>query len=300
MRLRHIEVFNAIMLTGSISGAARLLNVSQPAVTKTLLHAEDQIGFKLFVRHRGRILPTAEANAIYQETTKLFGSVETVRSLTKNLKVGGQSVVRIGVPPALCFEVVPALLVKLFAETPDTVIEVNSYHYAGAINAVLRQEVHLAVGFNPQEHPALRIDRVATARFLGCFPQQLAGAVPAAVDFGFFRDKPFIALSGADPLGASIKAAFRFADVELRLLAEVNTNVLALRLVEQAAGVSIVDEFTAACASADTLVRPLDPELTFEVGVVTLANANPSNIVNRIRDLLAGLPIENSIRLASG
>ena len=44
MRLKHIEVFNAVMLTGSVSGAARLLHVTQPAVTQTLQHAELQLG----------------------------------------------------------------------------------------------------------------------------------------------------------------------------------------------------------------------------------------------------------------
>ncbi|MDT9646790.1 LysR family transcriptional regulator, partial [Pseudomonas sp. JV245A] len=53
MRLRHIEIFQAIRQTGSISGAAQLLHVSQPAVTKVLQHAELQLGFPLFLRVRG-------------------------------------------------------------------------------------------------------------------------------------------------------------------------------------------------------------------------------------------------------
>ena len=50
MRLRHIEVFNAVMLTGSVSAAARMINVTQPAVSRTLQHAELQLGFPLFQR----------------------------------------------------------------------------------------------------------------------------------------------------------------------------------------------------------------------------------------------------------
>lgn len=48
MRIRHIEIFNAVYTHGSMSAAARALNVSQPAVSQILRHAEDQIGFKLF------------------------------------------------------------------------------------------------------------------------------------------------------------------------------------------------------------------------------------------------------------
>ena len=45
MRLRHIEVFHAVYNCGSITGAAKLLNVSQPSISKVLAHAEQQLGF---------------------------------------------------------------------------------------------------------------------------------------------------------------------------------------------------------------------------------------------------------------
>jgi len=39
MRLRHIELFHAVLTTGSLTGAADLLNISQPAASKALQHA---------------------------------------------------------------------------------------------------------------------------------------------------------------------------------------------------------------------------------------------------------------------
>ena len=48
MRLRHIEVFHAIMQAGTISGAAQILSISQPAATKVLQHCELRLGLKLF------------------------------------------------------------------------------------------------------------------------------------------------------------------------------------------------------------------------------------------------------------
>ena len=69
MRLRHIEVFNAVMQTGSVSAAARLINVTQPAVSRTLQHAELQMGFALFQRARGRL-----AGAGYSAASALYTS----------------------------------------------------------------------------------------------------------------------------------------------------------------------------------------------------------------------------------
>jgi DNA-binding transcriptional LysR family regulator len=48
MRLRYIELFHAVLTTGSLTGAANLLNISQPAASKALQQAENQLGFTLF------------------------------------------------------------------------------------------------------------------------------------------------------------------------------------------------------------------------------------------------------------
>lgn len=70
MKLKHIEAFHAVMVAGSVSGAARLLNVTQPAVTTTLQHAEMQLGFPLFKRKKHRLIPTREARELYPEIEK--------------------------------------------------------------------------------------------------------------------------------------------------------------------------------------------------------------------------------------
>jgi DNA-binding transcriptional LysR family regulator len=53
MNLRHIEIFHAVYVNGSVSAAARALNISQPSVSKTLRHAELLLGFELFQRAGG-------------------------------------------------------------------------------------------------------------------------------------------------------------------------------------------------------------------------------------------------------
>ena len=73
MRARQIEVFRMVMRCGTLTGAAEALNVSQPALSQILLHTEDELGFKLFQRVKGRLIPTPEAEEIYPEVERLFG-----------------------------------------------------------------------------------------------------------------------------------------------------------------------------------------------------------------------------------
>jgi DNA-binding transcriptional LysR family regulator len=65
MRLRHIEVVNAIRVTGTLKAAAALLSLTQPAVTQILQSAERQLGYALFERTRGKLVPTREAQRLF-------------------------------------------------------------------------------------------------------------------------------------------------------------------------------------------------------------------------------------------
>ena len=75
MNARQIEVFRTIMRLGTLTGAAQALNVSQPALSQLLLHAEDRLGYKLFRRLRGRLVPTPEALQLYPEAERLHRDI---------------------------------------------------------------------------------------------------------------------------------------------------------------------------------------------------------------------------------
>ncbi len=103
MRLRHIEIFHTIMVEGSISAAARVLNISQPAVSTALRHAEDQLGFQLFHRQGKRIVPSHEAKLLFGHTDSLMKQVDRVCQICENINEGIGLNIKIGVVPAFRF-----------------------------------------------------------------------------------------------------------------------------------------------------------------------------------------------------
>ena len=115
MRLRHIEVFNAIMLTGSVSAAARLINITQPAVSRTLQHAEIQLGFSLFQRAKGRLTATTEALTLYPHIERLFAQLDEVQRLAANLRTAGDTLIR----QELCAEAIRLARMLCEVDTPE-------------------------------------------------------------------------------------------------------------------------------------------------------------------------------------
>ena len=88
--LRHIEVFYAIMRAGTITEAARILNVSQPAVSVALKHFESRIGMRLFDRAGGRLKPTPEAKALLPDVAEIFGRLSAVERFSQDLAGGSR------------------------------------------------------------------------------------------------------------------------------------------------------------------------------------------------------------------
>src|SRR3569623_2172401 len=118
MNLRHIEVFHAVYSNGSVMGAARELNVSQPSISKVLAHAESRLGFPLFRRVRGRLVPTEEAHIQIREADEVQGRVRSIRQTAKNLRGGVGAWLRLAVLPALGLDAAPAAVRDLLAAPP--------------------------------------------------------------------------------------------------------------------------------------------------------------------------------------
>jgi DNA-binding transcriptional LysR family regulator len=59
LTLRQIEVVRAVMVSGSIAGAAKLLNVSAPGISRLVKYTEASLKIKLFQRENGRFVPTS-------------------------------------------------------------------------------------------------------------------------------------------------------------------------------------------------------------------------------------------------
>src|ERR1700712_3731899 len=69
-RLAAMETFVRVVETGSFSGAARGLNVGQPAVSKVVAQLEDRLGVRLLLRSTRGLTPTEAGQAYYEHARR--------------------------------------------------------------------------------------------------------------------------------------------------------------------------------------------------------------------------------------
>ena len=110
MRLRHIEVFHAVMQAGTVSGAAQLLHISQPAVTKVLQHCEARLRISLFERVRGKLYPTPEAQRLFVEVDRMNKDLVAIRRMAASFRRGEIESVRVMATPTLGLSVMPTAI----------------------------------------------------------------------------------------------------------------------------------------------------------------------------------------------
>lgn len=298
MRLRHIEVFHAIMQAGTISGAAQLLHISQPAVTKVLQHCELQLGMALFDRVRGKLYPTPEAQRLFVEIDKLNRDLVGIRRLAANLKSGESEQVRLVATPALATAIVPAAMTPWCKAYPQAHCSLATHHTREIVSALLLGEADLALSLQDPRHPGIKAEVIASGSMVALCPlasPEAQGDGP--LDLADIRTE-IVGLQSDDPLAGLLHHAGEALGQSLASRITVQTYQLARALVEAGVGMTLVDPFTA--ASADTTkvrVRPLTPSVPVQLYLLSAASAPLGQASRRLVKFITAAAHEHLSRL---
>ncbi|QDZ11879.1 LysR family transcriptional regulator [Devosia ginsengisoli] len=151
-RLKYIEAFSAVVMTGSISAAARQLNMSQPAVSQLISNLEKSVGVALFVRRNGAIFPTQRAEALHDDARDLLALIDRIEMHLKPRTDKLLSQIRISATMSFLTEILPLLLGELHRHHPTGSFAVSSNAIDGMTNAVAEGHVDFAFHTRPLEH----------------------------------------------------------------------------------------------------------------------------------------------------
>ncbi|MEW6707296.1 MAG: LysR family transcriptional regulator [Pseudomonadota bacterium] len=261
MKLRHIEVINAVLQTGSLSAAARLLNISQPSATKHLQHAEATVGYPLFRRHAGRLHPTQELMQLAPAIRNAYAGFDDVRRLAGNLRGRPQPRLRVGTVPAMSVLVSPAYA-ALRQQHPEVRCEFSTGHHHELVQWLLLREIDLAIAFDPPTHPAVALDELASLRLVCAGRPEVLGkyrsaaSVPAAA----LATMPVIELVNTDPVGRLMASYAEQFDWRFPAPLVVKTHQVALQLAAHGFGVAVVDGLSATKFEPALRVLPIEPQ----------------------------------------
>jgi DNA-binding transcriptional LysR family regulator len=269
MFIRQLEAFRATMQAGTVSGAAVLLGVSQPAASRLLGRLEKELNLTLFDRSKGRLAPTPEAQILYDQVERTFVSVDKIREVAAGIGTAQAGHLHVAALPAVGLGFMPAVIEDFNRAHPQVTITLEVNISARVEESVAAQHVDLGIGQFPFRRTGLESEVFCNAPQYLVVPtgHPLAGrnhAKPADV-----RDLPFIALA-RDQVGRHvIEQAFDRAGIAPKVRAETQVNAVICDLVRRGLGVGVVDAFTAADFAGRGIVAvPFRPRIDFRLGIL--------------------------------
>ena len=287
MRLRHIEIFHAIYTTGSITNAAKILHVSQPSVSKVLSHAELQLGFKLFERVKGRLIPTDEAEMLFDEVDRIYQQMRSIKNTAENIKKSEFGSISIGITPALGFDAIPAVIADHQQDYPNITFDIQTLHNNNVMQSLLEHKCDLAILFSPNNLPGTRSIPIAESELVIVYPKESMPHCPNKLTLSEVCDHKFVDISDSGPLADMLWARVMEEDIKFQSSIKVQTYFIAARLVAHGLGVCVVDKYTAEGNLNDNVaIASFDPPLTFSVNALHLESRSLPKVIDEFTPYL--------------
>lgn len=258
MKLRHLDIFYAVMTCGSLTRAAEVLHISQPAASKALKHAEQQLGLVLFQRIRGKLLPTDEALLLFDEAKEVYRNLDRLRILAQNLSKNPQGKLAIGCLPSLGLNLVPEVTALFIKKHPNIKLTIGTHHTVDILQLLTQQDLDIGIGFNLAIEGGITVLPIAEIPLVYVDTEKHQGSI-SLTDI----DQERWIHPGSDSLSQLLQQYHEFSVSNI----SVHTYHMAAEFVRAGLGCSITDIFSAEHTLPKSMIYPLKENLHLAVSV---------------------------------
>ena len=286
MNLRQLQAFKIVLDEGSITYAAERFGITQPAMSTLIGKLEDEIGFALFDRHKGRLRATPEAMQFFEDVDQVLNGFDKVVRTARDIRDLNRGQLRIASFPGLSTGLLPRILATFARTHPDVRLSLQTRSSIQVQEWLASQLFDIGIAELPVDHPAIDVEPVSVECVCVLHKDHPLAAMDVLTP-GDLARHPFIALNPEHMTHYRLKKAFEDNDVTWRPQIECQLFAPACALAAQGAGVSLVDPFTAAeHRDSGIVVRPFRPSVSFDVGLLSPSLRPRSQLAREFEALL--------------
>lgn len=284
---RQLEAFRAVMVAGGLTAGARLLNVSQPAVSRLIRDLEESLEIPLFERGAGRLRPTLEARRLYAAVERHFDTMRDVAETAAGLRAFRLGQLRIAAAPTLSLDLMPRLLNTLLAAHPQASARLVTAVAVEVTTMVARAEADLGVAAVAPDTPGVIAELMPPLPAVCAMPRGHSLAEQPSVRLAQLDGLPFIAIGGEGIFQLRIRRALEAAGAAPRTRLIAPSSATAARCVAEGIGLAVLDPFAGALLDTSRVaVRPVEPLLAYELALFRPAGTAPSPLMQSFAALL--------------
>ncbi len=283
INVKALRGFHAIVETGSVTLAASILGMTQPALSRLLAQLEASIGFELFFRDHGRLVPTQDGMLMFDEVDRSLNTLERVNSVVRDISEYRRGHLKLVAPPSFAESVLPDIVAAFAASYPSVRLTVESPGGEAALSLIANRGVD--GGFLPLplagERPDLHTETVVTGDTVCVLSAHNPLAARPFLTPTLLRGQSLIMLGQGTVSRACIEAAFAREGVRPATQIEAHTVASSCAFAARNLGVSLVNGLLANGYLRPGLVaRPFHPQLSHEYAFVTSALSRPTRLAD--------------------
>lgn len=288
--LRSLRIFRSIVALGSVTAAAREFGLSQPTVSRMLTGLERQIGFDLFHRDRGRLVPTTDALLYLEQVDHALGGIDRAVELARDITGNRIGRLKLVAPPSFAEGVLPDIVAAFLDRFPAVHVTLDARSVETAKAMIASREVDAGFVKRPVGRPDLRETLVARSPCACLLPSCHPLAERTSLDPRALSGVPLVLLGSGRSSRHQIEGAFAGAGVRPKVRVEAHTIGSAAALALRGVGVAIVNERLARSYLRPGLVcLPFSPPVVQEYAYCTALSSPPT----RLADAFLALTLES-------
>jgi DNA-binding transcriptional LysR family regulator len=291
LKLDQLNAFVEVAKHGSFTAAARVLHLTQPAITHQVHELELRFQVALFERMGNRVFLTKTGQKLYEYAVPLLEHDARIRTAMRGFVHGWVQHVRIGSSMTLLMYLLPPVLRQLKADHPNLEINLKTGLTSGTLRMLKENELDLGLCALPVEDGAFDVVPLLSDAFVAILPATLPHT-PETVTPAFLSCVPLILGNKDSALRRSVTEWLAQAGPVPRPVMELD-NVEAIKgVVGVGLGSSLVPSLAVRqdkIMATDLAVRPIDPPMTRQIGLAKLHGKHMSHAVSTVYETLLSL-----------
>lgn len=280
LNLRQVEAFKAVIENGTLSRAAEILYLSQPAMSKLIVNLELDTGLKLFDRHKGRLAPTEQAMLLYDEIDRIFAGLRQVDNAVEAIRRKEQGRIAIGVMPALAGPFVQRVTTAFLKERANVSCSVSARSSWGIVDWVVARKLDVGLVSEAIINPYVTMEPLMEQPMVCVMPLGHPLTAKKVIQPEDLDNLPFVTFPLDSDIGHRVDALFQSRGVKVQNVLVANWVLTVCEFVAAGLGVSLVHPLLASEFRQRLAVRRFEPELSDNVHICRSADSRNARIVD--------------------
>jgi DNA-binding transcriptional LysR family regulator len=289
---RQLAAFRAVVETGSVTQAAEMLHVSQPAVSRMLSDLEHELGFRLFRRANRQIVPTSEGLAFYHEVQRAFVSLKEIAEAGRAIREYRTGQLRLISIPSVAASIVPQLLARFMRAYPEVNVILEVQPAPRIFEWLVSMQYDLGIAALPADSSLVTASPILLGDAVCVLPAKHPLAKKDVIRPEHLADERFISFRSDSQFRFRVDAVFDQARVRRSLKLEARTNEAALSMVAAGLGVAIVGPFFPPEAAGGAVVRRFEPAITMQLALLRPTRRPLSRVAELFVEAVDGFVVD--------